>query len=247
MHQETTATAPSTSKATSDETRMRLDPSMLKAEQLKAGTYDSTAVCVYDGRPATAHRTGESGNRYGLCAECAETTVPMDGLPVVQHATEDASCHMYPGLCVRIDGEEGEAVDENGRHFDHGSYAYTVPSGEMPEDDPEIWAEFVHVSSGVPHISFMGEDLAPDQAHEKANQMRKFADELDELAYQVQVARGLFNLRQARETADPAFAEVLTIMEKAIVEDGADPGEVSDEVLRILRQARAEKRTEIPA
>lgn len=33
-------------------------------------TYDPT-VCVYDGRPAATVRTGQQGNRFGLCAECA--------------------------------------------------------------------------------------------------------------------------------------------------------------------------------
>lgn len=54
-------------------------------KQLAAGTYDDITTCVYDGRPATAHRTGESGNRYGLCADCAAYTVGADGLSVIQH------------------------------------------------------------------------------------------------------------------------------------------------------------------
>lgn len=32
-------------------------------------TYDIT-VCVYDGRPSVTVRTGQKGNRFGLCAEC---------------------------------------------------------------------------------------------------------------------------------------------------------------------------------
>jgi PAS domain-containing protein len=155
---------------------------------------------------------------------------------------EPTPCHMYPGLCVRIDGEEGDAVDEDGRHFDHGSYTYTVPSGECPEDDPEIWAQFVHVSSGVPKIGFMGEDLTPDQARERASELRRMADDMDALADQVGVACSLFNLRKIRETADPAFAEILNIMEAAVVEDGCHPADVGDQVLDLLVQARAERR-----
>ncbi|CAM5536835.1 hypothetical protein [Streptomyces canus] len=166
-----------------------------------------------------------------------------------EHPEPAAPCHLYPGLglCTSIDGEAGDEVDADGRHVDHGGQAITVPSGEMPDEDPAIWAEFAHLSDSTPRLRFMGEVITPDQAYERADQLRKFANELDELAYRVRVAQGLFNLRKVRETADPAFAEVLTIMEKAIVEDGADPAEVSDEVLRILRQARAEKRTEIRA
>jgi hypothetical protein len=166
-----------------------------------------------------------------------DTTTPAE---TAREHTTPAPCHLYPGLCTSVDGEDGDQVDENGRHFDHGGDAITVPSRSHP-DDPEIWAEFTHVSAGVPHIGFMGESLTPDQAYEKADQLRQFADQLDDLAHQVHIARSLYGLRQARQTADPAFAEVLTIMEKAIVEDGANPDEVSDEVLRILRQTRAEQ------
>lgn len=44
--------------------------SELRADQLRAGTYNNTAVCVYDGHPATTARTGKTGNRYGLCTDC---------------------------------------------------------------------------------------------------------------------------------------------------------------------------------
>lgn len=98
-----------------------------------------------------------------------------------------AACHVYPGLCTSQDGEDGDQVDEHGRHFDHGGRTITVPDSKCPED-PEIWAEFVHISAGTPCIGFMGEDLSTGQAREKAAQLRKFADEMDQLADQVDVA-----------------------------------------------------------
>lgn len=97
------------------------------------------------------------------------------------------ACHVYPGLCVTVDGEDGDQVDEHGRHYDHGGRTITVPDSKCPED-PEIWAEFVHVSAGAPRIGFMGEDLTTVQAREKAAQLRKFADEMDALADQVDVS-----------------------------------------------------------
>lgn len=97
------------------------------------------------------------------------------------------ACHVYPGLCVSVDGEDGDQVDEHGRHFDHGGRAITVPDSKCP-GDPEIWAEFCHVSAGTPHIGFMGEALTTGQAREKAAQLRKFADEMDALADQVDVS-----------------------------------------------------------
>ncbi|MBT2673975.1 hypothetical protein J7E95_24770 [Streptomyces sp. ISL-14] len=118
-------------------------------------------------------------------AIAADMTARLTNTP--DHA-EPALCYLYPGLCDRIDGEDGDAVDANGRHFDHGGNTLTVPSGEMPYDDPEIWAEFVHISGGTPHIGFMGEHLAPDEARLKARQLREFADAMDALADQVDAA-----------------------------------------------------------
>lgn len=194
-----------------------------------------------------------TSNPFGLMATPALDLAPSGHLPYIvdqahpdadtDGAHESAPCHMYPGLCVLVDGEDGDAVGEDGRHFDHGSHALTVPSGEMPEDDPAIWAAFVHVSGRVPKIGFMGEDLTPAETRARASELRRMADDMDALADQVDIARGLFNIRKARETADPAFAEVFTIMEDAIVKDGADPADVSNQVLELLQQARAERAT----
>ncbi|MDX2948176.1 hypothetical protein PV383_37295 [Streptomyces caniscabiei] len=98
-------------------------------------------------------------------------------------------CHVYPGLCTAVDGEDGNEVDENGRHYDHGGDMHFVPGLEIPGDgDPEIWAAFTHVSGGTPWIGFMGFDLTPEQARVKAQEMRQFADEVDALADQVETA-----------------------------------------------------------
>ncbi|MFM9593375.1 hypothetical protein ACKI1O_28805 [Streptomyces scabiei] len=156
-------------------------------------------------------------------------------------AAEPTTCTVYPGLCTVTDGQDGTNTDENGQHFDHGSDAIGVPGLEV-EGDPEIWAQFTHVSAGTPpHIGFMGFGLTPEQAHDKATELRRFADDLDHLADQVHVARALRNLRTVRETADGPFARILTIMEDAIVRDGADPVEVGDRILELMAQARAEK------
>ncbi|MDX3777769.1 hypothetical protein [Streptomyces europaeiscabiei] len=117
-------------------------------------------------------------NKYTpeLAAQIAETTIGI---------LNGTICPVYPGLCTVTDGRDGMNTDENGRHFDHAGHSYTVPSATRPED-PEIWAEFVHVSAGTPHIGFMGETLTPAQAREKTAQLRKFADDMDQLADQVE-------------------------------------------------------------
>lgn len=93
-------------------------------------------------------------------------------------------CPVYPGLCTVTDSTDRINADEDGRHFDHAGRTITVPSSTNPED-PAIWAAFVHCSTSVPKIGFMSEDLTTDQAREKAQQLRKFADEMDALADQV--------------------------------------------------------------
>ena len=165
-----------------------------------------------------------------------DTTTNVSGLMATP--PPPTPCHLYPGLCDSFDGESGDEVDTDGRHLDHGSHAIGVPGLEVP-GDPEIWAEFTHVSAGTPYVGFMGFDLTPDQARVKAREMRQFADELDDLADKVATARALHDVRTVRETADPAFAGILTIVETAIVRDGADPTEVFDRVLELMGQARA--------
>lgn len=49
-----------------------------RAVQLTSGTYNNTAVCIYDGRPATTAHTGKTGNRYGTCADCTDATQQLD-------------------------------------------------------------------------------------------------------------------------------------------------------------------------
>lgn len=98
-----------------------------------------------------------------------------------------AVCPVYPGLCTSVEGEGGDAVDANGRHFDHSGRAITVPSAKCSED-PEIWAEFTHVSDSTACIGFMGADLTTGQARVKAQELRRFADEMDALADQVDTA-----------------------------------------------------------
>ncbi|MCX4699548.1 hypothetical protein [Streptomyces sp. NBC_01373] len=101
--------------------------------------------------------------------------------------TAAEGCHVYPGLCERVDGEAGDKVDADGRHFDHGGRTYFVPGLDLPED-PEIWAEFRHLSGSTPIIGFMGWDLSPAEVRLKAQELRRMADEMDTLADQVDAA-----------------------------------------------------------
>ncbi|MBE4789932.1 hypothetical protein [Streptomyces caniscabiei] len=186
-------------------------------------------------------------NVYGLMATpaalapCLQTD--QNRKPVIKvdltrpRIAEPTPCHMYPGLCTTRDGEQFDDVDENGRHIDHGSDAIGVPGLEV-EGDPEIWANFIHLSASTPKIGFMGHDLTPEQARTKARELRQFADELDDLADQTATACALHDVRTVRETASPAFAGILTIVENAIARDGADPAEVFERVLELMNQAR---------
>lgn len=54
------------------------DPKAQRANQLRTGTYNNTAICIYDGRPATTAHTGKTGNRYGTCADCTDATQQLD-------------------------------------------------------------------------------------------------------------------------------------------------------------------------
>jgi hypothetical protein len=108
---------------------------------------------------------------------------------ISRERAKNRPCHVYPGLCTTLDGDAGDSVDANGRHYDHGGDMHFVPGLEIPgAGDPEIWAAFTHVSAGTPYIGFMGFDLTPSQARAKAQEMRRFADEVDALADQVETA-----------------------------------------------------------
>jgi hypothetical protein len=189
-------------------------------------------------------------NVFGLMATPAALApclqADQDRKPVIKvdltrpRVAEPTPCHMYPGLCTTRDGEDGDAVDEDGRHVDHGSDAISVPGLEV-EGDPEIWAQFTHVSAGSPpHIGFMAVDITPEQAHVKARELRQFADQLDDLADKVAIAQTLHDVRTVRETASPAFAGILAIVEGAIVRDGADPTEVFERVLDLIAQVHGD-------
>ncbi|MGX9887326.1 DUF6907 domain-containing protein [Streptomyces sp. NPDC002276] len=137
---------------------------------------------TFRARPA---QTGASNQQRARAGQPTE-----DGAREHREDYVQPPCHMYPGLCTSIDGDDGDAVDEHGRHIDHGGDAITVPSGPLPYDDPEIWADFTRISTDVPEIRFMGESLTPEQTHEKARQLRAFANSLDGLATQVTMATG---------------------------------------------------------
>lgn len=131
-----------------------------------------------------------ASSRYGYMATPALDVKPVGRLPYLvgqtgtdgpREHTEHAACPVYPGLCV---GEDG---DTSGEHFDHSGHTYSVTGPDSP-DDPEIWAEFIHFSTSVPRIGFMGADLTPEQTRLKARELRRLADEMDALANQVDAA-----------------------------------------------------------
>jgi hypothetical protein len=51
-----------------------------RGQQLADGTYDNTTRCVYDGSPAVAARTGQSGNRYGVCGPCSKSSAHLSAV-----------------------------------------------------------------------------------------------------------------------------------------------------------------------
>ncbi|MET7731212.1 hypothetical protein ABZT02_07570 [Streptomyces sp. NPDC005402] len=51
-----------------------------RGQQLADGTYDDTTRCVYDGSPAVAARTGQSGNRYGVCGPCSKSSAHLTAI-----------------------------------------------------------------------------------------------------------------------------------------------------------------------
>lgn len=143
-------------------------------------------------------------------------------------------CTDFPG-CEEVD-----------THDDHSTPEFAIRSYDKTRE-PLVWACVGHLSDSQPCVGFNGDDLTPDQAREKAGELRKLADAMEIMADRAHTWQALVNLRKVRETADPGFAEVLTIMEKAIVEDGADPVDVGDRVLELLQQARAERAAEARA
>lgn len=150
-----------------------------------------------------------------------------------EHAEREAGrpgrpCTTFPG-CEEVD-----------THEDHSTPEFRIRSYDETKE-PLVWACVGHLSDSTAYVGFNGDDLSPEQAHEKAAELRNLADSMETMADQAHTWRALANLRKVRETADPAFAEILTIMENAIVRDGAEPVEVGERVLELLAQARGER------
>lgn len=231
--------------------------------EIKAPTTD-TCQC---GKPAHETRTSTNGTDYQVCFSCAQdwqaVLVRKEDVPQVaavgrrlykraaeaagytvtdttreDQAAEPALCHVYGSLCTVRDGEDGDQVDEHGRHYDHSSDTISVPDEDAPRD-PKIWAYLLHLSDSIPCVGFMGADLTPAQARIKAQQLREFADELDVLADQVDRALALHRIREARAAADGKWAQILDIVLDEI-EQGSDPEAVIDQVLSLMQRVRAE-------
>lgn len=149
---------------------------------------------------------------------------PADG---AREHTEPAGCTVYPGLCT-----------ETGPHDDHSNHQLNADATGWP-----LSLGFVHLADGTPLMyvdSGKAADFDPENAPKVAAELRAAAEAVEDMHAKVETARALARLRKVRETADVAFAEVLTIMENAIVRDGADPVEVGDRILELLAQVRAE-------
>jgi hypothetical protein len=147
-----------------------------------------------------------------------------------------APCPVYPGLCTAA--AEGD-VDTNGNHYDHASRTYGVTS---TAGDFAVYVEFIHPYGSTPFIGFEGDDLTPDQTRVKAQELRRLADDMDGLADQVQVARTLHRIHEARDQADGPWAEILDIV-LAQIEEGALADAVVEQVLVLFAQARAARAT----
>ncbi|NJP73186.1 hypothetical protein [Streptomyces sp. C1-2] len=212
-----TSVIPEPSTMTPDPSDQRA--ALVKATQLRTGTYKNTAVCVFDGSTATTTRTGDSGNVFSLCTPCA-TAYDAD-------TVTSAGCPVYPGLCTQTGG-----------HTEHSNHTHGVDRTGWP-----VSVGFVQLETGEPFLYVdkgLAVDFFPEDAPHTAAQLRAAADAIEGMAAKVETARALARLRKVRETADIAFATVLTIMERAVVNDGADPVEVGERVLELLAEVRAE-------
>lgn len=142
---------------------------------------------------------------------------------------EPTGCTVWPGLCTKT-----------GDHDEHNNFTHGYERTGWP-----VSAGFVTTEDGQPVLYVdhgLASDFPPEHAPTMAQHLRDAADYIEGMAAKVETARALARLRKVRETADAAFATVLTIMERAVVNDGADPVEVGERVLELLAQIRAEGR-----
>ncbi len=132
--------------------------------------------------------------------------------------------------CLAWTGELGVALDEVRITYRQAAVFITssLETEALGTADPaetlgNILDALPEVMPEVFHEMGTAEDLAEALRPEITNRVRFIRD-----------------LYRARATADPAYAEILDIMLDA-TRDGADPADVSGQVLELLQQARAEK------
>lgn len=180
-----------------------------------------------------------------MCASTASGHLPyivatarpvLDGIPsqpraAVQVPAQPGACIVYPGLC-----------DETGDHVDHSNHQLSATNTEWP-----VSMGFVELSresgEATPLLYIdagRASDFTPEEAPLISARLRAAADAVDSMAASVRKGQALARLRAAREGADEAFAEILTIMEDAVVNRGADPADVGNRVLELMSQVRAE-------
>ncbi|MEU3033499.1 hypothetical protein [Streptomyces griseoaurantiacus] len=140
---------------------------------------------------------------------------------------EPTGCTVWPGLCTKT-----------GDHDEHNNFTHGYERTGWP-----VSVGFVETEDGQPVLyvdNGLTSDFPPEHAPTVAQHLRDAADYLEGMQAKVETGRALARLRKVRETADTAFAQVLTIMETAVVRDGADPAEVGERVLELLAQVRAQ-------
>jgi hypothetical protein len=84
------------------------------------------------------------------------------------------SCRLFPTWCI-----------ETGPHYDHRSTDHTIT--DMRGEDI-LDARILHFSGSTPTVCIGQSDFTPEQAREKAGELRCLADRIDELAAHVEAA-----------------------------------------------------------
>ncbi|WP_420034668.1 hypothetical protein ACN2WE_21310 [Streptomyces sp. cg28] len=128
------------------------------------------------------------------------------------------ACRTYPQLC-----------DQTGPHDDHSRHHHGI-----------VATGFVHLTEGTPSLYIGVDEFDPTGAEDKALALEAEADHIRYMAEQVRVGQALARLRTARAAAPSAFAEVLDIIESAILE-GHDPVDVGERVQELVAQVRAKR------
>lgn len=201
--------------------RAELMQAQIKADQLRAGTYDNTAVCVYDGTPAVAARLGETGNRYGVCAACQNSF----GTSIETEATPARSGYDKP-TAEEVDGTHARAPWCTDSHEDDEAFLSDVccfryydgstpvplfwPGKDAGVEQTPLLSPVMDVrpysdteARRVPVVNVavvedhVVEDMGPDELSEFIAKVRAQCDVLDQVHTDLVQARAQWNEVQA--------------------------------------------------